>query len=141
MTSPSNARDQRNEDSLTPRHQALLEIIHTFLPDQTKVNSLKAALAQEEPLDLIRVLAQQWNMGLSTLEVEQDHQHESFVTVAVAAKFIKAIDNVVTSEVSLNVEQSPASLREAIGEHIKKNRPVHAAWCAARLWEQDSLLK
>lgn len=138
---PSLNNDHSNTDHLEPRYQALLQIIHTFLPDQSSVNNLKAALDQGEPLDFIRMLAQQWNMGFSTLEVEQSHQHESFIKVDVASKFIKALDHLIASELSLTVEQSPASLREALQEHLKTDRPLHAAWCAARLWEQDNRLK
>lgn len=145
MTVFRNNAEQRYEGlpqtQLTPRQLILLNITLDFLLDASRTKSLGQALSGNDPLDLMRMLAHQWDTGLSTLSGDLDYQHSAHLKPTVAALFVEGIKAALLSDPQLHdLPNDSQAIYAELVRYMAKNQPHHAAWCAARLWQRPLTL-
>lgn len=145
MTAYDSSSDPSTYSWYTPqipaRHELLLSLCLDFLLDHSRVKTLNQALHGSDPLDLMRMLAQQWSLGLSTLSGDLDHQHSEYVRPSVAATFIEQIRNALHNHHELShMPNDPKLIYNELLKNMAKNRPEQAAWCAALLWQRPLTL-
>ncbi|GAA5500578.1 hypothetical protein Dxin01_00299 [Deinococcus xinjiangensis] len=122
---------------LSARQHMLLNLCLDFLLDPSKAKTLNQALHGSDPLDVMRMLAQQWSLGLSTLSGDLDYQQPTYLKPSFAASFIEGIKAALQADQQLiNLPNDPKVIYNELLRHMAKNQPHHAAWCAAMLWQR-----
>lgn len=140
-TTPENLHGLRPAESISPRHRVLLNISLDYLMDASRARTLGQALGGSDPLDVMRMLAQQWSRGLSTLSGDLEQPHEIFIKPSVAAQFIEGVRAVLEADPQLAaLPANPKAIYGELVRHMAKNQPFHAAWCAAMLWQHPVML-
>ncbi len=130
-----------HKHQLSARQQCLLTLTQDFILDPSRARTLNQALHGHDPLDLVRMLAQQWNLGLSTLSGDFDHEHDIYIQPGVAAIFIDGVRAALQGDPHLlNLPSEPKVIYGELLRQMAKNQPHHAAWCAALLWQRPMSL-
>lgn len=143
--SPTTIQHQNDARVHAAKMKAFLSLIHDFLLDESIATSLDGALHNQEPLDIMRMLAHQWNRGLSTLIGDHYSEHSSFLPISATTQFVTALENMLEknedlAHTFLYSTGNASEFSKNIYENLSRNKPLRAAWYAALLWERKSEL-
>lgn len=136
----SERRSVNAPQAISSETRALLMVMIDFLLDPASVNTLGQALERQQPLDLVRMLAQQWSRGLSTLPGDFNHQHSHLLSLSDTKQFAEALAQTLRSDSELSGLRCDApDLLSRMKYYLQRNMAVHAAWCSALLWKRPHL--
>lgn len=140
-TSTESRFDQVTPAELSPRQLILLNITLDYMLDASRSKTLGQALAGNDPLELMRLLAHQWDSGFSTLSGDLDQPHGAHLKPSVVSKFVEGIKAALLDDATLrDLPSDPKAIYGELVRHMAKNQPHHAAWCAAKLWQRPLTL-